>query len=128
MYNNYWKTHPDIEDKKFGPFVYFESFYQPKLNLLKNPHQSTNIDDMVYETVPEYDRSSTVIYHYNFSNNEIYIIAGHEKPVKLTLRSGLIDPNGSGVRFQDRSMNFQYEFDMGIAVVTAGAIGRISLA
>lgn len=64
---------------------------------------------------------------YNFSNDEIYIIAGDTKPVKLTLRSGLIDPNGSGVRFQDRSMNFQYEFDMGVAIVTAGAIGRISL-
>ena len=64
---------------------------------------------------------------YNFSNDEIYIIAGDTKPVKLTLRSGLIDPNGSGVRFQDRSMNFQYEFDMGVAIVTARAIGRISL-
>lgn len=65
---------------------------------------------------------------FNFSNDEIYVIAGHEKPVKLTLRSGLIDPNGSGVRFQDRSMNFQYEFDFGVAIVTAAALGRISLA
>lgn len=64
---------------------------------------------------------------YMFANNEIYVIAGQDRPVKLTLRPGLIDPNASGVRFQDRSMNFQYEFDMGVAVLTAGAIGKITL-
>lgn len=63
-----------------------------------------------------------------FSNDEIFIIAGQEKPIKLTLRSGLIDPNASGVRYQDRTMNFQYEFDMGVAVVTGNAIGKITLA
>lgn len=63
-----------------------------------------------------------------FSNDEVYVMAGQEKPIKLTLRSGLIDPNASGVRFQDRSMNFQYEYDLGVAVVTAGALGKITLA
>ncbi len=62
-----------------------------------------------------------------FDNQKIYVVAGQEKPVKLTLRSGLIDPNASGVRFQDRSMNFQYEFDMGVAIVTATAIGEITI-
>ena len=61
------------------------------------------------------------------SNDEIYVIAGDTKPVKMSVTSGLIQEN-SGYQNHDMSMEYTYVFQAGVAVVLEKAIGKITLA
>ena len=61
------------------------------------------------------------------SNDEIYLIAGDTKPVKMAVTSGLINET-SGYQNHDMSMEYTYTFQAGVSVVLDKAIGKITLA
>lgn len=60
------------------------------------------------------------------SNDEIYLIAGDTKPVKMAVTSGLINET-SGYQNHDMSMEYTYTFQAGVSVVLDKAIGKITL-
>lgn len=61
------------------------------------------------------------------ANDEIYLIAGETKPVKMAITSGLINET-SGYQNHDMSMEYVYTFQAGVSVVLDKAIGKITLA
>lgn len=61
------------------------------------------------------------------SNDEIYLIAGDTKPVKMAVTSGLINET-SGYQNHDMSMEYTYTFQAGVSVILDKAIGKITLA
>lgn len=62
-----------------------------------------------------------------FSDKDIYIVSGSEKPIKIVTQSGMIDPNTS-IQYADQSMNLKYIFRLGIAVPVASlGLGKITI-
>lgn len=71
IYHHYWKNRKGFQNKGVGPFVVYGTFTKSKpLKTGMFSSSTTNIDDMVNENVDGFDRISTVIYHYNFSNKD----------------------------------------------------------
>lgn len=109
IYHHYWKNRKGFQNKGVGPFVVYGTFTKSKpLKTGMFSPSTTNIDDMVNENVDGFDRLSTVIYHYNFSNKDkkysvliitarntikaVYLLSRNERSVenefiKLNLKS-----------------------------------------
>lgn len=60
------------------------------------------------------------------ANDEIYLIAGETKPVKMAITSGFINET-SGYQNHDMSMEYTYTFQAGVSVILDKAIGKITL-
>lgn len=71
IYHHYWKNRKGFQNKGVGPFVVYGTFTKSKpLKTGMFSPSTTNIDDMVNENVDGFDKISTIVYHYNFSNRD----------------------------------------------------------